>query len=74
MIDMILSEGRSVPSICAMMGENWIAIGLLPDTSNWVLRMRRECQERFPRHRGLAIATCIRARDTCAVMHAGIAN
>ena len=24
--------------------------------------MRRECQERFPRHRGLAIPTCITAR------------
>ena len=24
--------------------------------------MRRECRERFPRHRGLAIPTCITAR------------
>ena len=24
--------------------------------------MRRECRERFPRHRGLAIPTCIAAR------------
>ena len=24
--------------------------------------MRRECQERFPRHRGLAIPACITAR------------
>ena len=26
------------------------------------MRMRRECRERFPRHRGLAIPTCITAR------------
>ena len=26
-------------------------MGLLPDTQNFVLRMRRECRERFPRHR-----------------------
>ena len=26
-------------------------MGLLPDTQNCVLRMRRECRERFPRHR-----------------------
>ena len=46
-------------------------MGLLPDTQNRGLRMRRKCRERFPRHRGLAIPTCIKAR---AVMHAGIAN
>ena len=39
-------------------------MGLLPDTQNWGLRMRRECRERFPRHRGLAIpdmhhGTCV---------------
>ena len=28
-----------------------ISMGLLPDTYNCGLRMRRECQERFPRHR-----------------------
>ena len=27
------------------------AMGLLPDTQNCGLRMRRECRERFPRHR-----------------------
>ena len=27
------------------------SMGLLPDTQNWGLRMRRECRERFPRHR-----------------------
>ena len=48
---------------------------LLPDTQNCGLRMRREYQERFPRHRGLAIPTCItHVRDARAVMHAGIAN
>ena len=33
--------------------------------------MRREYRERFLRHRGLAIPTCITAR---ALMHAGITN
>ena len=28
-----------------------ILMGLLPDTQNFLLRMRRECRERFPRHR-----------------------
>ena len=35
--------------------------------------MHRECRERFPRHGGLTIPTCI-VRDARAVMHAGIAN
>ena len=43
--------------------------------------MRREWRERFPRHRGIAIPTCITARaprtqnvrHARAVMHAGIA-
>ena len=45
----------------------YMSMGLLPDTSNCRLRMHRECRERFPRHRGLAIPTCImaRARRTC---------
>ena len=34
-------------------------MGLLPDTWNCGLRMRRECRERFPRHRRLAIPTCV---------------
>ena len=37
-------------------------MGLLPDMKNGELRMRRECQERFPNHRGLAIPTCITTR------------
>ena len=37
-------------------------MGLLPDTQNCGLRMRRECRERFPRHRRSAIPTCITAR------------
>ena len=41
-------------------------MGLLPDMWNCGLRMRRECQERFPRHRRLVIPTCITAR---AVTH-----
>ena len=36
-------------------------MGLLPDTENCEVRMRRECRERFPRHRSLAIPTCITA-------------
>ena len=38
------------------------AMGLLPDTQNYGLRMRRECRERFPRHRELAILICTTAR------------
>ena len=33
------------------------SMGLLPDTQNGGLCMRRECRERFPRHHGLAIPT-----------------
>ena len=37
--------------------------------------MRQECLERFPRHRGLAVPTCItHVRDARPVMHAGVAN
>ena len=42
------------------------AMSLLPDTHKLGLRMRREWWERFPRHRGIAIPTCITAR-TCRV-------
>ena len=41
------------------------AMGLLPYTENCMLRMRRGCRVRFPRHRGLAILTCIRTRAWC---------
>ena len=37
-------------------------MGILPDTQICGLRMRREWQERFPRHRRLVIPTCIMAR------------
>ena len=31
--------------------KNWVnTMGLLPNTQNCVLHMRRECRERFPRH------------------------
>ena len=40
-------------------GMTWM--GLLPDTLSWGLRMHRECRERFPRLRGLAITTCVTA-------------
>ena len=44
-----------------------VCMGLLPDAQNCGLRLHRECRERFPRHRGLAILTCITARawSTC---------
>ena len=56
------------------MGSTWSdfsSIGLLPDTYSCGLRVRRECQKRFHRHRGLAIRTYITAhacrtcRDAC---------
>ena len=37
-------------------------MGLLPDTQNCRLCMRRECRERFPHFSGLAIPACITAR------------
>ena len=40
-------------------------MGLLPDAKNCGLHMHRECRERFPRHRLLAIPTCITARAWC---------
>ena len=46
-------------------------MGLISDTRNCGLRMRQDCQERFTRHRRLAIPAFITAR---AVMHGGIAN
>ena len=36
-------------------------MGLLPDTQNCGLRMRRECRERFPRHRVSAISIYVTA-------------
>ena len=45
----------------------WKSKGLLPGTQDCRLRMRRECRERFPRHRNrlLAIPICITARVWC---------
>ena len=37
-------------------------MSLLPYMYNWGLRIRRECRQRFPRHRVLAIPTCITTR------------
>ena len=42
-------------------------MGLLPDTWNCGLRMRRECREHFSRHHGLVIPTCITARASSTV-------
>ena len=50
-------------------------MGLLPDTSNCRLRMRRECRERFPTTAGERSRHASRhVRNTRAVMHVGIAN
>ena len=49
----------------------WYTMGLLSDTYNCGVRMRREHRERFPRHRGLEIPACTTAhawrtcRDAC---------
>ena len=51
--------------------EDVFGMGLLPETYNCGLRMRRECRERFPHHGGLAIPARITAR---AEMHVGIGN
>ena len=37
-------------------------MGLLPDTKECGLRMRRECRARFPHHCELATPTCITER------------
>ena len=47
------------------------AIGLLPNTNSCGLRMRRECRERFSRHRLQRKSLVRHAR---AVMRVGIAN
>ena len=55
-------------------------MGLLPDTQNRGLRMRRECRERFPRHQlQRKPLVCDRhasrhVRNARAVMHVGIAK
>ena len=48
---------------------------LLQNTLYFGLCMRRECRERFPRQRALAIPKSSRhVRDARAVMHAEIVN
>ena len=62
---------KQVGYVVAYQPSNRLAMGLLPDTQNCGLRMRRECRERFPRHRRLEIPACITAhawrtcRDAC---------
>ena len=53
-----------------------IVLGLLPDTQNCGLRMRRECRERFPLHQlqRKPLVSDPHVRHTRAVMHVGIAN
>ena len=41
------------------------SMGILTDTKSSGLHMRRECRERFLRHRSLATPTCIKARAWC---------
>ena len=58
-----------------MGGASSVCHGLLNRyTKLRVARMRRECRERFSRHRGLATPSCMHVRDGHAVMHAGIAK
>ena len=47
---------------CRKLWNDIAIMELLPDTKNNGLRMRRECGEQFPCHRGLAIPTCITTR------------
>ena len=58
------------PSVIIMLN----VMGLLQDTWNYGLRMRRECRERFPRHRGSAIPTCITERASRTCSDVGIAS
>ena len=55
------SRGYNVRHCCSWI-ETDLPMGLLPDTYNCGLHIRRECRERFPRQRRLAIPTCITAR------------
>ena len=50
------------PEKISILQEEVMYMGLSPDTQNCGLRMRRECRERCPRHRGLAIPSCIMSR------------
>ena len=47
-------------------------MGLLPDTQNCGLRMRRVCRERFPRHRGWAIPICMPGSQTSGFLEVGL--
>ena len=40
-----------------------IGMGLLSDAYYYVMHMRRECRERYLRHRGLSISACITSRS-----------
>ena len=57
--------------ICVMVFTHYVysPMGLLSDTQNYGLRMRRECRERkWSRHASRHV------RDARAVMHTGIAD
>ena len=58
----VLKQDSTVSKGTRLMFRVYYEMGFLPDTSNCGLRMSRKCRERFPRHHGLAIQTCITAR------------
>ena len=66
----------SVPARHFARSDMWLTeytrMGLLQDTWNRVLRMRRECRERFPRHR-LQRKPLVSGPGMHRVMHVGIA-
>ena len=51
-------------AVRSVTGSRGLAMGLLPDMQNCGLRMRRECRERFPRHR-LHRKSLVSDPDTC---------
>ena len=57
----ILDDLRCFNHVRSLLWNPFIIMGLMPNTLNCGLYVRRECRERFPRHR-LAIPTCIMAR------------
>ena len=68
-VRILYTRDYMMPGKCSLIKA--AAKGLLPDAYNRGLRMRRECRERYRRHRGLTIPTCITAhasrtcRDAC---------
>ena len=69
-------EGFLEPVVNTMLKLHTLGMCLLPDTPNWGLRMRRECQECFRRHRlnKWSRHTSRHVRHARTVMYVGIAN